>query len=95
MEEKKLKTILEQYDLDLDSIIKTIRKDNAKKVLLQFPDGLKPYSLAIVDYLKNEVDADLFIWFSTCFGACDIPAVSEKDFDLIVQFGHSAWNYSL
>ena len=87
--EKKLEEIEEIYDLELDRIVKNIKGNKAKKVLLQFPDGMKPYSAAIADYLMEKTDAEIFIWAGSCFGACDIPSVDEKDFDLLIQFGHS------
>lgn len=89
---KTLKEIEEEYDLELDKIIKTIAKEKAKNILLQFPDGMKPYSTTIVDYLESKTQANFTIWMGTCFGACDIP--NTEDFDLIIQFGHTSWNYS-
>ena len=94
MQKKTIQEIEEEYDLELERIIKTIRKEKAKKILLQFPDGLKPFSTAIVDYLEEKLPkTEFFIWLGSCFGACDLPPVSERDIDLIIQFGHSAWNY--
>ena len=92
---KTSENISEEYDLELDRIVKIVKNQKAKKILLQFPDGLKPKATKIVDYLQEKVDnTEFFIWFSSCFGACDVPQVSEKDFDLIIQFGHSAWEFS-
>ena len=82
----------ERYDLELKRIITQIRKQKSKLVLLQFPDGLKPYATAIVDYLSEKTKAEFLIWFGTCFGACDIPSGLEKikpKIDLIIQFGHN------
>jgi len=94
MQKKTIKELQEEYDLELERIEETIKREKAKKVLLQFPDGLKPYAITIVDYLQERMrDVVFFIWLGSCFGACDIPPVKEKDFDLIVQFGHSPWNY--
>lgn len=86
---RKLEELEKEYDLELNRIILEIKQEKAKKVLLQFPDGMKPYATAIVDYLKEKVDAKIFIWFGSCFGACDTP--KSEDFDLLIQFGHSAW----
>ena len=92
MFKKTIKEIQEEYDLELDRIIKTVRKEKAKKVLLQFPDGLKPISTTVAEYLKSKVkNTEFFIWLGSCFGACDVPHVSEKDVDLVIQFGHSPW----
>ena len=76
------------YDFDLDRIVKEINKTKAKIVLLQFADGLKPYATTVVDFLKEKTSSEFLIWFGTCYGACDTP-VLEKDFDLLIQFGHN------
>ncbi len=83
-----LKQIQEQYDLELDRIIKEIQKQDPKKVLLQFPDGLKPYATLIADYLEEKTKTPITIWLGTCFGACDIP---QTDADILIQFGHAPW----
>jgi len=99
------KDIDEKYDLEIEKIVDSVKKEKAKKVLLQFPEGLKPYSQAICDEIeyrllekdgdKKELDCECLIWMGTCFGACDVPLEVENiGIDLIVQFGHSAWDYS-
>lgn len=82
----------EQYDLELEKVIANINKNKAKLVLLQFPDGLKPYATAVVDYLESKTKAEFIIWMETCFGACDIPVGLDKiqpKIDMLVQFGHN------
>jgi len=102
---KTSKTITElekEYELEIEKIAETIIKQKAKKILLQFPDGLKPYSTIIHDKiikeLKNQKYGErvkIFIWLDSCFGACDIPLETERlGIDLIVQFGHSSWDFS-
>jgi len=79
-----------QYNLELEKVAKEIKKQKAKTVLLQLPDGLKPKATEIADQLKEQTNAQIKIFFGTCFGACDVPDV---DVDLIIQFGHSSWNF--
>lgn len=81
-----------KYDLEIKRIVKTIKKEKSKRVLLQFPEGLKPYAQVICDKIKENVRCECFIWLGSCFGACDIPLEVERlGVDLIVQFGHSEW----
>ncbi|MBS3107607.1 diphthamide synthesis protein [Candidatus Woesearchaeota archaeon] len=75
------------YDLELSKAASEIKKAKAKKVLIQLPDGLKPKALEIVDYLRANTKAEIYIWEGSCFGACDIPNV--KGIDLLIQWGHS------
>jgi 2-(3-amino-3-carboxypropyl)histidine synthase len=75
------------YDLDLERAIVAIRKNKAKKVLVQLPEGLKPLGPEIADRLEQETGADVHLWAGTCFGACDIPQV--KGYDLLIQWGHN------
>ena len=93
MKDYTLEDLEEKYDLELDRIIKEIKKSKAKFVLLQFPDGLKPYATAVVDYLREKTKAEFLIWLGSCYGACDTPVGIEKlkpKIDLVIQFGHNA-----
>ncbi len=100
MEKKSIYEIEREYELELDKIVKTIIKEKAKLVLLQFPDGLKPYANVIADEIENRAKkqgkkVECLIWLGDCYGACDIPNVEKlkPKIDLIIQFGHSEWNY--
>lgn len=87
-----LEDLEKKYDLELKKIVSQIKKEKAKLVLLQFPDGLKQYSITIVDYLREQTDTEFLIWMESCFGACDTPIGIEKlkpKIDLVVQFGHN------
>jgi 2-(3-amino-3-carboxypropyl)histidine synthase len=96
--QKNLQDLEQEYDLELEKIAEKIKKSKAKKILLQFPDAFKPYSTLIqreLESILKKYKCKFFIWFDSCFGACDIPIETQKmGIDLIVQFGHSAWNYS-
>lgn len=94
MQNKTISEIEEKYDLEIERIVKTIKKEKAHKILLQFPEGMKPYSIVICDEISNKTGAECFIWLDSCFGACDVPIeVSRLGVDLIVQFGHSSWKF--
>ena len=76
-----------KYNLELNKAVKEIKKQKAKKVWIQLPDGLKPKATEIASYLEKNTKSKVFIWFSTCYGACDYPEI--KEIDLLIQFGHS------
>ena len=82
----------ENYDLELQKAIAEIKKQKAKKVCIQLPDGLKPKAKEIADFLQNEAKAEVIIWAGSCFGACDIPKQIENlGVDMLVHWGHSGW----
>ncbi len=94
MQNKTILEINEIYDLEINKIVRIILNKKAKRVLLQFPEGLKPYSNVVCKEIEKQSDCQCFIWLGDCFGACDIPLEVEKlGVDLIVQFGHSAWKF--
>jgi len=98
--EYRLRDLEEKYELELERIIAEIGKSGAKSVLLQLPDGLKPWGPVLVDYIeercsfspKSKVgspsEVSVMIWLGDCFGACDLP---DSECDLVVQFGHAEW----
>lgn len=73
------------YNLEIPRIIKEIKKQRAKTVLLQFPDGLKSDAVKVAKELEK-TGAKIYIWLGSNFGACDIPNVKV---DLVINFGHS------
>ena len=90
MKEKTIVDLEEHYKIDFDEAIKKIKSEKAKLVLVQFPDGLKPYATAVVDLLRKKTNAEFLIYLGSCFGACDAPVGVEKlGVDLIIQFGHN------
>ena len=94
MQNKTIEEINEIYDLELEKIVETIKKNKAKKILFQFPEGMKPYAQAIVQEIEQKTNCEGIIWMDSCFGACDLPIETEKlGIDLIIQFGHSPWSY--
>lgn len=84
---------MNSYDFEIDKIIKTIKKEKAKLVCLQLPEGLKPQALKLVDAIESKTKAQCLIWLGSCYGACDIPNIEKFSIDLLIQFGHSSWPY--
>ncbi len=84
----KLENLEKDYELELDRVVSEIGKSKSKTVLLQLPDGLKPWGPILVDYLEQKTDVKISIWLGDCFGACDLP---NSDANLVIQFGHAKW----
>lgn len=82
------------YDLEIEKAIDKIKKTQAKSVLIQLPDGLKPKGKEIVDALEKETEAKITIFLGACYGACDFPVdMKSMNFDLMIAWGHSKWRY--
>ncbi|RLE45885.1 hypothetical protein DRJ22_03355 [Candidatus Woesearchaeota archaeon] len=81
-----------EYKLELDKAVKEIKKQKARKILIQLPDGLKPKAKEITDEIRKKTNAEVLIWLGSCYGACDLPLHAEKaGVDLLIQWGHSGW----
>ena len=89
MVEYNLNQLENEYGLELERIIDEIKKVDAKKVLVQLPDGLKPWAMVISDFIEEKSSASVRIFLGDCFGACDVP---DSECDLVIQFGHAPWN---
>ncbi len=95
--ETNLKNLKEKYNLkeDFVELEKAIKIQKPKSILLQFPDGLKPYATEIAKKVRelskkiNKKEAIVKIWLGSCFGGCDIP---NSEADLLIQFGHAPWS---
>lgn len=77
------------YDLELEKAADKIKKESAKLVCIQLPDGLKEKATEISKYLEEKTNCTVIIWLGSAWGACDIPVL---DVDLLIQWGHSEWD---
>ena len=75
-----------EYDLELDRVAEEINTSQAKTVLIQLGDGLKPQGTEIIEFLETKTTAQIFLWLDTCYGVCDVP---DAKVDLVIQFGHN------
>ena len=78
-----------EYDLELEKAIKEIKKQKAKLVCIQLPDGLKHKATDIADKIEKNTNAKCIIWLSSCFGSCDVPELEKSKIDLLIQWGHT------
>jgi 2-(3-amino-3-carboxypropyl)histidine synthase len=68
-------------------LIQRLKKKGAKRVALQFPEGLKRRSVQVVDDLKG-AGFDVILNGDPCYGACDLALDSLEMADILVHFGH-------
>lgn len=81
------------YTLELDLIISEIKKRKARRILLQFPEGLRSSALEISKKFELETGVETLISMDPCWGGCDIAetAALKLNADLLVHFGHTTW----
>ncbi len=78
------------FDFEEERIKQEIAKLDAKRVLLQLPEGLKPEGPRLAKIIET-TGAVSIISADPCYGACDL-ATGEAErlgIDLIIHFGHA------
>jgi len=77
--------LTENFDFEIERIVRTINGRKAHRVVLQFPEGLKRKAADVASAISGQVDSEVIIHGEPCFGACDVP---RNNANLIVHFGH-------
>ncbi|MBN2734465.1 MAG: diphthamide biosynthesis enzyme Dph2 [Methanomicrobiaceae archaeon] len=65
-----------------------LKESGAKKIALQFPEGLKREAYSFADELKNK-GYSVIISGDPCWGACDLDLSSLSTADILVHYGHA------
>lgn len=73
---------------ETSDIIKELKNRGAKKVALQFPEGLKRRAAGIASDLKA-AGFDVIVSGDPCYGACDLALEAREGADVLVHFGHA------
>jgi 2-(3-amino-3-carboxypropyl)histidine synthase len=78
------------FDFEEERIKQEITKLGAKRVLLQFPEGLKPEGPRLAAIVEK-TGALPIVSADPCYGACDlaIDQASRLGVDMIIHFGHA------
>jgi 2-(3-amino-3-carboxypropyl)histidine synthase len=81
------------YELELERVTAEIKKRGAKRVLLQLPDGMRPFAFQIADYLRKATPVEVIISGDSCYGACDLASRQAKELgvDLLIHYGHASF----
>ena len=78
------------FDFEEERIKQEITRLNAKRVLLQMPEGLKPEAPRLAKIVEK-AGALPIISGDPCYGACDLATTEAEslDADLVIHFGHA------
>jgi 2-(3-amino-3-carboxypropyl)histidine synthase len=79
------------YHLEFGRVAEEIRGRGATRVLLQLPDGLRPFAFQMVKALREGTGAQVYLSGDSCYGACDLAVNQARELsaDLVVHYGHS------
>ncbi|XWS67613.1 hypothetical protein CRYUN_Cryun04dG0020800 [Craigia yunnanensis] len=80
------------YNLEIHKCVWRVRSTGAKRVALQFPEGLLMYSFVISDILTSFADVThCFVLGDVTYGACCVDDLSATALgaDLLIHYGHS------
>jgi 2-(3-amino-3-carboxypropyl)histidine synthase len=79
------------YDLEESRLIDEIKRRSAHRVLLQPPEGLKPFAARLAERLQDATGVEVFISGDPCYGACDLALQQKLQLraDLLIHFGHA------
>jgi 2-(3-amino-3-carboxypropyl)histidine synthase len=81
------------YDFELVKIVREISLSKAGKVLLQMPDGLKPYAQTLTAEIGSRTGVEVYVSAGSCYGGCDLALTEAEKLkvDLLIHFGHTAF----
>jgi 2-(3-amino-3-carboxypropyl)histidine synthase len=81
---------MKHFDLEEERIKKEILQLQAKRVLIQLPEGLKPEAPHLAKAIE-EAGALPIISADPCYGACDVAEAEAESLnaDLVIHCGHS------
>lgn len=86
-----VKQLPSNYSFEIHKTIHHVRKNKAKAVALQMPEGLQMFACTIADIIERFTDASTVIMGDVTYGACcidDYTAVA-LGCDMLVHYGHS------
>ncbi|KAI9066745.1 Diphthamide synthesis [Trametes sanguinea] len=86
-----IKQLPSNYSFEIHKTIHHVRKNKAKMVALQMPEGLQMFACTIADIIEKFTDALTVIMGDVTYGACcidDYTAVA-LGCDMLVHYGHS------
>jgi 2-(3-amino-3-carboxypropyl)histidine synthase len=81
------------FDFEKDRLLAEITKRKAKKVLLQFPEGLKTEAFALSRLIESKTGVTVFASADPCYGGCDLALddALRLNVHLIVHYGHTPY----
>ena len=79
------------YNFEIHKTVWRVKQTGAKRVALQFPEGLLMFACAIADIVERFTSAETIIMGDVTYGACCVDDFTARALgaDLMVHYGHS------
>ncbi len=79
------------YTIEFSQVFQEIKKRKARKVLLQFPEGLKSQAFQVAQEISETTNVECVLSGDPCYGGCDVDSAFAYtlQIDLILHFGHT------
>ncbi|XP_060076966.1 2-(3-amino-3-carboxypropyl)histidine synthase subunit 1-like [Ylistrum balloti] len=86
-----VKQLPNNYNFEIFKTVWRIRTTKAKRVALQFPEGLLLFACTIADIIEEFTEADSLIMGDVTYGACCVDDFTARALgaDLMIHYGHS------
>ncbi|KAK5581164.1 hypothetical protein RB653_001193 [Dictyostelium firmibasis] len=86
-----VKVLPSNYNFEIFKSIWRIKQASAKRVALQFPEGLLMYSCIISDIIEKFASVETIIMGDVTYGACCVDDYTARSLgaDFMVHYGHS------
>lgn len=86
-----MKLLPSNYNFEIHKTVWNIRKNGAKRVALQMPEGLLIYALVLSDILEQFCNVETVVMGDVSYGACCIDDYTARklECDFIVHYAHS------
>jgi 2-(3-amino-3-carboxypropyl)histidine synthase len=81
------------YELELEKVATEIGKRGARRILLQLPDGMRPFAFQMAEYIQKATSSEVIISGDSCYGACDLASrqAVELGVELLIHYGHTSF----
>lgn len=89
--QKAISRLPSNYNFEVPKTVWKIKSCSAKRVALQFPEGLLLFACVIVDILESFTECSCIIMGDITYGACCVDDFTARALrvDLLVHYGHS------
>ncbi|XP_071504077.1 2-(3-amino-3-carboxypropyl)histidine synthase subunit 1-like [Diadema antillarum] len=86
-----MRSLPQNYNFEVPKTIWRTKCIGAKRVALQFPEGLLMFACTIADIIERFTEADTVIMGDVTYGACCVDDFTARALgaDLMVHYGHS------